>query len=203
MKKFFYMFAFFLFGMTFITAAAAQEAQLIKGTEQPVTRNNTNDGSCYIFSNYVIKTTTGESVGEDVYVYKINREAKPASHCASATEPFLSIDNVDANYFAGISGNFLFIDSGTSTESRGLEIYDLTKKKSVYTTEYHQSVKLQNKRFILYDRTSEKGGAIRTCREAQNWKKNGLSIGWVKPAKLNLETLEEAATGPLKCVAQQ
>ena len=175
----------------------------MKGTEKAISRQSDDNGACFVFKEYVVKTVSGEDVGEDVLVYKRTAATNPTAYCKTKALPYLKIKNPDANYFIGLSDGFLFIDSGTSVESRGLEIYNLNTKKSVYSTAYHDSVELQNGRFVLYDKVSEKSGAIKTCPEAAKWKKEGLSIGWVINTKIDLTTLKETSSGVLHCVALQ
>ncbi len=210
MKKTFHaVFAVLFSAQLFAIAAGqsnnftSQDDRLMKGAEKPAARQQDDNTVCYIFKEYVIKTMSGEDVGEDILVYKRAAAATPTSYCKTKTRPHLTIKNPDANYFTGLSNEFLFIDSGTSADSRGLEIYNLNTKKSVYSTEYHDSVELQNDRFVLYDKVSEKSGAVKNCREAAKWKKEGLSIGWVINTKMDLRTLKETPGGVLHCVALQ
>ena len=210
MTKIFHVIFTVLFCAQVFTIAARQsnyfpfqDDQLMKGTEKAISRQSDETNSCYVFKEYVVKTVSSEDVGEEILVYKRTATTKPASYCNTKARPYLTIKNPDANYFIGLANQYMFIDSGTSVESRGLEIFDLNTKKSVYSTEYHDSVELQNGRFVLYDKVSAKAGAIKTCREAAKWKKEGMSIGWVINTKIDLQTLKESPAGALRCVALQ
>lgn len=210
MKKIFHViFTILLCAQIFTIAAKEQnrftfqDDQLMKGTEKAISLQSDETSNCYVFKEYVVKTMSGEAVGEDILIYKRTAATNPAAYCKTKALPYLKIKNPDANYFIGLSDKFLFIDSGTSVESRGLEIYNLNTKKSVYSTAYHDSVELQNNRFVLYDKVSEKSGAIKNCREAAKWKKEGLSVGWVINTKIDLQTFKETPAGALRCVALQ
>jgi hypothetical protein len=187
--------------LTPIAAQSEETFQPMKGTEQPISERKTETGNCYVFENYTVKTTTSEAVGEQIAIYK--RAAATTDYCNTKARPYLAIENPDANYFIGLSGVFLFVDSGTSVESRGLEVFNLETKKSVYTTEYHDSVALENGKYVLYDKVSAKAGAIKTCRSAAKWKKEGFSIGWVQNTKIDLQTLKESPAGAMRCIALQ
>lgn len=203
MRQTFYLTLVILFFAELTTTAAQSEETFrpMTGTEQPISERKTETGNCYVYENYTVKTTAGEAVGEKIAIYK--RAAAATDYCDAKARPYLAIENPDANYFIGLSGDFLFVDSGTSVESRGLEIFNLETKKSIYATEYHDSVRLENGRYVIYDKVSARAGAVKTCRAAAKWKKEGFSIGWVRNTKIDLQTLKESPAGALRCIALQ
>lgn len=207
MKRVICTFFFILLTAQFSVVSAQNEPENppTKGTERFVSRQKTDGGDCYVFKNYVVRTAGGEDVGEDIFVYKHTAETTAAvvKYCGTEEAPYLSVKNPDANYFIGLSGKYLFVDSGTSVESRGLEIYDLNSKKSVYSTEYRDEIEVQAGRYVTFAKPSAKPGAVKNCREAAKWKKQGLGVGWVQNAKLDLQTLKSTPVGALRCVAQQ
>jgi hypothetical protein len=110
------------------------------------------------------------------------------------------VEDADNNSFFGISGKYLFIDMGTSVESRTIDIYDLGLKKSVLSLGYSGDPKLTDGRFILFDESSDKNGPLSTCKEAAKWKRQGGGVGWVQGKKLDLQTMRSINVGMLRCV---
>ena len=187
-----------------ILIVPAQESELMKGAETVKFTQSDENNKCFVFAKYVVKTNSGEDVGEDIIVYRRNSSTGDgAASCKNSATPYYTIKNSDANYFAGLSGEFLFVDNGTGTDGRGLEIFDLQSKKSIYSTEYYDELELQQDRFVIYDKLSKTDGALKNCRQAAQWKKNGLSVGWIRQSKLDLQTLKETPIGSIRCRAFQ
>jgi len=189
--------------LTQFTAVQAQETSLMKGTETAAFQQEAENGKCLVFDKYVVKTISGEDVGEDINVYRRASSVGADAACDNETAPYYKIKNADANYFYGLFGEYLFVDNGTGADGRGLEIFNLKSKKSIYSTEYYDEAKLSEGKFLLYDKISETKGALKNCREAARWKKDGLGIGWVRQAKFDLLTLKEISVGAIRCRAFQ
>ena len=51
-------------------AIFAQDEALMKGTETPKFKTKTDTTNCFVFNQYVVKTASGEGVGENISVYK-------------------------------------------------------------------------------------------------------------------------------------
>ena len=123
--------------------------------------------------------------------------------CETKRKPVLIVANADNNDFFGISGNYIFIDTGTSVESRGLEIYDLSANNAKTVFEYNGDPKLIDARYLLFDSPSEKPGPIKSCKEAAKWKRQGGGVGWVQGQRLDLQTMKKTSVGPLRCIYMQ
>jgi hypothetical protein len=183
--------------------AQTDEYQGMAGTERPVFHESSETRKCYVFNEYVIKTNQPSGEGDDISVYKRVASTGSKNACRTTGKAYLFIKDSDNNSFFGIAGNFLFVDSGTSVESRGLEVYDLTSRRRVVADSYSETIKLVGDRFVVYDAPSDKKGPIKTCKEAAKWKREGGSVGWVQGKKLDLQTLKQVNTGPLHCVYVQ
>ena len=184
-----------------IGSAASQEAEplMMPGTEQPVSHTSTDSGSCIIFEKYVIRTGVSDEGGEDLTVYLKGSERG----CSITRKPILHVPNEDNTALFGLAGKWLFVDSGTSVESRALEIYDLETGKPAIGIEYSDEPKLEAGRYVTYDAPSEKPGPIRSCKEAAKWKREGGGVGWVQTKRLDLETLKQTTVGTLRCIYMQ
>jgi hypothetical protein len=178
-----------------------QQSVGAEGTEKPLYRqtDKRTGNSCYVYSQYVVKTVTSEGVGEDIKVFKRNTGTDFKKACANdKRQPYMTIENTDANWFFGLSGDKFFIDSGTSAGTRGLDVISLTSKKVIFSTEYNEEVKVSTDSLFYYKPSNVKG-LRKNCPQAQKWEKEGGGIGWVRPTRLNLKTLKETSTGQLTC----
>lgn len=157
---------------------------------------------CLVFSSYVIKTVKNEVTGEKVAVYKREASADAESACQTRGQAILDVSEDTNNYFYGLSGQLLFIDNGSSQDARALQIYDLSTRKSIF----HEPVlgtrpKLVDGKFIVFDARSDKEGAIKTCKDAAQWKREGLRIRWAQTKRLDLQTMKSTNVGALRCVS--
>ena len=172
-------------------------------TSIPGTETKTDTTQCFVFNQYVVKTASGEDVGENISVYKRAGSTNANAGCKAKNALLFTIKNPDANYFIGLAGNYLFIDSGTGADVRGLEIYNLTTRKSVFSGDYHDSVKLLQDRFVMFDKISAKKGILKNCKQAAEIKRNGSIPGWVQDTKLDLQTMKTTPVGALRCYAME
>ena len=178
-----------------IALAQDEEPLVMPGTEAPVAHAS-GENECFVFAKYVIKTAPSEDGGANVSVYK--RET-PGDACETEGDPWLYVADSDNNSFFGIAGKYLFIDMGTSADSRDIVVYDLGLRKSIITQGYGGDPKLVGGRFIVFDEPSDKKGLLSTCKEAAKWKREGGGVGWAQGKKLDLETLKAINVGPLHC----
>src|SRR5438067_2032633 len=88
------------------------------GSETPAFNTYSDAGNCFVFGAYVVKTDKNDADGENVGVYKLGASTSGESACQTKGDAYLYIKDSDNNAFFGISGAYLFIDSGTSVESR-------------------------------------------------------------------------------------
>jgi hypothetical protein len=180
-------------------AGAQDEAPLVMpGTETPEAHTSGDSGECFVFAKYVIKTNPSEDGGANISVYKRGQAAE--NPCDASGNAWLYVADSDNNSFFGLSGKYMFVDMGTSADSRDLDIYDFSLHKSVLSQGYSGDPKLVGGRFVMFDSPSDKKGLISTCKEAAKWKRQGGGVGWVQGKKLDLQTLTAVNVGTLRCV---
>lgn len=192
----------FVVAGTVAVSAQDEDFNGMKGTETPLFQESSGAGRCLVFSKYVVKTIQGEDIGESVSVYKRGAATSLESSCQTANPAYLEVNDSE-NYFYGLSGSRLFIDSGTSVESRGLEIYDLGSRKSIFNESYSGDAKLVDGKFVVFDSPSDRKGPLKTCKEAAKWKRDGGGVGWVQGKRLDLQTLKVINVGTLRCIYMQ
>ena len=194
--------AFILAGTNSVFAQD-EENNGMKGTETPSFQESSDAEKCFVFSKYVVKTIQNEDGGEKISVYRRDASTSAEDACQTTGRAYLNVNDSDNYFFYGLSGSLLFIDSGTSVESRGLEIYNLTSRKSIFNESYTGDPKLVGGRFVSFDSPSDKKGPLRTCKEAAKWKRDGGGVGWVQGQKLDLQTMKLINVGVLRCVYMQ
>lgn len=197
----------FLILFSFVSAPAAlfyqqEDSMGATGTEKPVYRKSDSDtgNACYVYKQYVVMTASSEDVGEDIKIYRRSTANGAQQECANTKRAaYITIKNEGENFFFGLTGDKILIDSGTSAGIRGLEIFSLATKKSIYSTSYQDEAKVVGNA-IIYNKPSNTKGALKNCPNAAKWKKQGGGVGWVIPTKIDLTTLKETKAGVLTCV---
>jgi hypothetical protein len=177
----------------------------IAGTEIPAAQRKQQQSSCYVYDRYVVKTTeTADGVGEEIRVSLRGQSSAAAAACdvKGAATHYL-IENDDSNFFFGISGDYLFVDVGTGPEPRELRIYDLARKKRVYTASYSEPIKVSGGLTLDYYQALEKELPRSQCPQAGKWEKEGLGFGFEQRVVLDLATLKEQKIGRPRCSPRQ
>lgn len=204
MKNRCYSLLLFVLSCTTVVCAQDDEYNGMKGTEAPVFQESSETDRCYVFNKYVVRTDQNEDAGEIISVYSREASISVKNACQTADKSaYLDVKDSDEQFFYGVSGSLLFIDSGTSVESRGLQIFDLTSRKSVFNDSYSGDPKLIDGRFVVFDSPSEKKGSLATCKQAAKWKRDGGDVGWVQVKRLDVQTLKVINVGALRCVYMQ
>ncbi len=206
MKKIYFL----ILLMTFFgcnSTVFAQIDTLIKGTEIPAFKKLDNTSNCYVYKKYVVKTTSeNQDAGSKTEIFKRQSASNLKTACQTSGKSYFSTSDSDADYFIGLSNNFVFIDNGTSPDSRELKVYNLLTRQQVFKTEYSEWEKplmLTADRFLAFESNSQKDGRLKNCSQAAKWKKEGLGVGWMQPKKLDLLKLKAVNIGGLRCIAVQ
>jgi len=157
--------------------------------------------ACYIYDSFtVISRAARGSVGSDTLV-KAGGQGSKTSCKWEESGALMIIRNRDAEYFFGISGSFLFIDSGTGADSRTFMVYDLGKKKKVFSSLY-SGVPVISGNVLLFwipSGAANKAG----CPDYDTWTASGLSVVKESEVRLDLLSMEHAPTGRSRCSARQ
>jgi len=189
--------------LIFLASAGIARAQdkallVMPGTETPESHTSGESGECFVFEKYVIKTNASEDGGANISVYK--RGPAVGNACDTSGDAWLYVEDSDNNSFFGLSGKYMFVDMGTSVDSRNFDIYDFSLHKSVLSQGYSGDPKLVAGRFLIFDSPSDKKELMSTCKDATKWKRQGGGVGWVQGKKLDLQTLTSVNVGTVKCV---
>ena len=101
-----------------------------------------------------------------------------------------------------IEGDFLILDSGSTPPPRGLDVYDLTLKKNVYTDKYNLPIEVGND-IIRYWQPIDSLVNAKNCPKYQEYTAQGLGAGIEREVVLTLSSLKVAPTGEQRCAPRQ
>jgi hypothetical protein len=173
------------------------------GSEQARIDTSNPHHTCLFYEHYIV-VTSEDSVasGEEIRVARLRDGESPATACGRAlSRADLTIDNDDANAFAGLHGDHLFIDEGTGPEPRSLLIYDIPSRKIVYSASYSPPISIEQGRLTFFKALNEPVRGV-PCASANEWKAAGSSIGYERRVHVELGTMREVATDSVRCVAR-
>jgi len=173
------------------------------GSDSPLSYKSSPDSDCFVFEKYVVKTDNLEEGGQHITIYDRGDSQEADRTCEITRKPILYVKDEDNNTFFGVTGPLLFVDSGTSLESRDIAIYDLRTGSAVARFEYTGDPKVSEGKFILFDAPSGKKGPISSCKDAAKWKRQGGGVGWVIARQFDLQTYRQTTLGTLKCIYMQ
>lgn len=171
----------------------------VKGSETPQYSRFSDAGNCFVFADYVVKTDHIDADGENISVFKRSPSTNAKTACSVKGKAYLRIADADNNSFYGLYGMYLFVDSGTSVDSRGLDIYDLLSSKKVFSDGYMNDARLIQAHLLIFDEPTDKKGPIKACPQAAKWKREGGGVGWLQSKQLDLKTLKKTNVGTLRC----
>lgn len=180
-----------------------QEPFKVVATSDGVTTNVTGNMTCKNTPNYfVVEKSLEDSVGTEILIkYKtgINQSFK----CEYRVEMGdLEIKNESAEYFFGITNNFLIIDSGTAPYPRGLIIYNLNTRKKVYTDMYSTPISVDGN-LIKYWNPVNIEVTEKNCPQLAEYTSGGLGAGIESYVTLDLSNLIKKDFGEYRCSARQ
>lgn len=175
-------------------------ALFISGTEVP-TKGSSSD--CYIYEKYIVVVKNSGYIGDIITVRKRVSENDFNCNMPSQESEIFTIDGSDSTEtFIGIYRHFLFTDSGTGPDGRGIGIYDLKKRKDVYYAIYSgNKMWIENNALVFY-KDIEPQNKIE-CAYAEKWESKGLSTGYEQTTRVNLDTLREVSIGVISCSPRQ
>jgi hypothetical protein len=115
-----------------------------------------------------------------------------------------------AEYYLGLTGDFLLLDSGTGPPPRGLIIYDLAKRKKVFTDSYDlfydrpsfTPLIIQDASLIYWSPKDEEVTA-QNCPEKAEYESGGLGTIIEAKVELYLSTLSKQELGEYRCSPTQ
>jgi hypothetical protein len=160
--------------------------------------------TCHESSRYLIVEGSTGQVGTNFLVKYKRQKGKPPV-CKYVVNPGdFEIRNEEAEYFLGLQGNLLILDSGTGPDHRGLIIWDLSTKKKVYTGKYSSEEDEPKIKPGYMEFWLETGRATdENCPKAKEWRANGLGAAIETWVRLDLSDFTLTKSSKTRCSPRQ
>ena len=156
---------------------------------------------CYESSDYlIVEGSTGE-VGTHFLVKYKSKENQLLVCEYKPQADDLEIRNEWAEYFMGLQGDLLILDSGTGPDPRGLIIWDLRKQKKVYTGIYSEEAKIETGYMEFWVETGEANDE--NCPQGKEWKVGGLGAAIETWVRLDFSDFELTKSSKTRCSSRQ
>jgi hypothetical protein len=164
--------------------------------EQDVFRCVSND------KYFVIEKVLTDRAGSDILVkYKsTNDQQYPCEYLVNDAD--FEIKSEWAEYIFALENDFLILDSGTSPPPRGLIIYDLTKRKEVFTDLYSHPIVISSNTVTYWSPTKIEPNEI-NCPKITEYKLAGLEALIEERVVLTLSTFNRTNLGEHRCSPTQ
>ena len=178
------------------TEPAAPVENMTEETTEPA------DLTCHQNDSYfVVVRPRTDAVGEDILV-KTKSEGSSLDCAYEIAAGDREFTEAEANYFFGLSDDYLFIDQGTAPPPRRIIVVDLQTKEEVYTDLYNRPAAIEASTFTYWKPIDDKP-TVESCPDLPAWEADGLGAGLEERVSLDLDTLALTEEGEVRCSARQ
>jgi hypothetical protein len=183
----------------------SEDKEVVAGSEAPKIIKLKDDSVCYSYRKWAVIVTPTEDVGEDIKVIAKLTAGDETFLADLKKAPVHFKMPAGDNFFFGVYDDFMFVDSGTGPDPRGLDVIDLAQKKNVFSGSYSSPIALdKGERLVYYLEVDEKKLKKKPdCPEAEEWKQGQLGIAYEEKVSLDLKTMKMTHSGQLRCAARQ
>lgn len=152
---------------------------------------------------YVVQKQKADSVGTDILVkYKKSEEEEVACSYKVGQGDYEIANGDGAQYLYAITNNFLITDNGTAPDPRGLVVFDLNKRKEIFTDQYSKPLNVDGTT-VTYWATSKKTPTAENCPDLASYQSNGLTAAIETEVSVEISTLTKKDLGKERCAARQ
>lgn len=187
------------------TPAPPPSVTLFPGTETPQVKQCPS-GAAYIYKEYTIYVTeTPGSPGQDIHISKSPAGDPCGPDKGGQYFTVLASGLGGADYFSGISGDYLFIDQGTGPSYRTLSIFDMRDKTYPLRAVRYADAGIEDGTFTYYETMDEVEGALAKipCPKAPEWKRQGLNVVYEEQMSFDLKTGRQHSLRHFRCSPAQ
>lgn len=158
--------------------------------------------NCYETHKYYIigKEVQGQLGTDFLIKYKLKPNEKYQCSYSPSKNDF-EIKNEWAEYYAGIKGDLLILDSSTGPGPSGLTIWDLKKRKKVFEGTWYDAEESDDNTLIYWLETGE--ATEKNCPELKKWRSQGLEGAIETKVILNLSNFKITKTKETRCSPRQ
>lgn len=116
------------------------------------------------------------------------------------------VSNISFGFFAGISGNYLFVDEGTLDISRTMHIYDLTSNQKIGAFGFDSNeMKIEGTQIHYFALLDDAAAAALNpkpdCPDAKKILDAGMGLGYLEQYIFDFKTKQTTSTKIYKCQA--
>ncbi|MFH1965955.1 MAG: hypothetical protein ABIJ42_10510 [Acidobacteriota bacterium] len=188
------------FLISFSVHAIAQDGAQGETINQSISAES-SQVQCHQFPKYfIVAKDEADNMGTDILVkYKSGPEENPPCEYVIENSDF-EIKNEWAEYFAGVKGDLLLLDSTTGPGPTLFTIWDLKKQEKVYVGSWADPVFQDDS--VLY--WMETGAATKdNCPDLKKWESHGLGGAIETKVLLSLSDFTITKTRETRCSARQ
>ncbi len=192
----------FIFITCAICAVSAGE-ECLQRDEMSKERDVINQSiKCYESPEFLViaKEVRGKAGTDFLIKYKSNPDEKIPCTYVSENNDF-EIPNEWAEYFAGLKGNLLFLDSTTGPGPSGFTIWNLKKRKKVYEGTWSDPEEFKDESLVFWLETGDANDD--NCPEIKEWKSHGLKGAIETKVILDLTDFKLSKTSEKRCSPRQ
>lgn len=189
-------------GLIGLTAAETKPQKADSLSDRPILTTESTRIDCYESPQYFViaKEVQGKTGSDLLIKYKSNSSVKFTCHYLPGQGDF-EIRNEWAEYFAGLKGDLLILDSTTGPGPSGLTIWDLKKRKKVYEGSWSDPEESRNDSLVYWAETGE--ATDHNCPELKQWKSDGLEAAIETKIVLKLSNFKISKTKETRCSPRQ
>jgi hypothetical protein len=158
--------------------------------------------TCYESATYLVVAKDLESKGGTDFVVKYKSSADDRLPCRYGVQgDDFEIKNEWVEYFAGLMGDFLILDSTTGPGPSGLTIWDLRKRKKVFEGCWASPMEIKEDSIVYWDETGE--ATDDNCPERAEWESHGLGAAIETKVILRFSDFSVLETEETRCSPRQ
>ncbi|MFH2011247.1 MAG: hypothetical protein ABIJ37_00860 [Pseudomonadota bacterium] len=205
LKIIYLCFVFTFFIGTCSVNLTAEEKKPIQSNgiiDKKIVSEEVNPITCYESAKYlVVAKDLKEKGGTDILVkYKSRADEKLSCSYVIENNDF-EIKNEWVEYYAGLTGDFLLLDSTTGPGPSGLTIWNLKKRKKVYEGTWASPTEIRDDSIIFWLETGE--ATYEDCPERAEWESHGLGAAIETKVILSLSDFTVSKTKETRCSPRQ
>ena len=189
-------------GPVHVLAEEKVGGEVLHRAEKQEVSSGVNSVCCYESPKYFVVAKDRKEKGGTDFLVKYKSTADEKFFCTYLLENGdFEIRNEWAEYFAGLTGNFLVLDSTTGPGPSGLIIWDLKKQQKVYEGSWSSPMEIKDDSIVYWAETGK--ATDDNCPERTRWASHGLGPAIETKVILRLSDFSVSRTQETRCSPRQ